>query len=277
MKRYILAALVLISVMAVSCKEAPALKIESQTLEVAAAGGNISVTLDANYAWHASTSSSWISITAKTGDAGAGTLSFKVTPNRKTQSREGEITVTCESLVKTVKVVQKAMDVIDLSVDTWISVSAEEQTIPVDVSASVEFEISKDVDWLSVTRTKAAVEGSLSVEIAANEQSSPRTGLITLSAVGSDVVTTLEITQAGRQQSFTIVHERDVFNAPVVFGIGGTAVINWGDDTVENYSNTAVHTYLKPGEHSVVINSVNTSSVSVTDLTGIKLIDVTNL
>ena len=73
-----------------------------------------------------------------------------------------------------------------------------------------------------------------------------------------------------------MVHNRNSFKVPSLFGFGMTATVFWGDGSSEEYDNDLVHTYTTDGLYEVRVEATQASSVSLPDMVGIKEVDLTS-
>ena len=159
-------------------------------LAVENGGGTTSFTFSANKAWTASSSVNWLSVRPESGEAG-NDISLTVTAqaNETGDSRTADITITCEKSTATVPVTQLQNNVMVLENQT-ISVAAAGETITLPVRTNVTVTPSSDVAWITVAQTKAIVEHSYSITVAANEAYEAREGHVTFaSAAGNAVIT----------------------------------------------------------------------------------------
>ena len=112
MKRFnlFLAAFAIIAV-AVGCKPDPVLTLttasdSSVTFEIP--GGTKTVTFNANYAWTAASSDSWVTVSPASGSADAGSITLTAAANTTSSERTATVTITMETLKQTITCKQGA-------------------------------------------------------------------------------------------------------------------------------------------------------------------------
>ena len=203
-----------------------------------------------------------------------------VAPNDGYDLRTAEIHFVneAEKIDEVVTVTQVQRDAILVAKETY-EVSPAGGNLNFSVNTNVTFEVSVSADWLrQAPDTRALQEVPLSFVVDANEALEPREALITLTSDG--LKQTIRVVQSGVQQAGTvvIVHTNTVFTAPTLTGPSlGTARINWGDGTEEDYAAGISHTYEDGGtQHAVSIESEGAEEISLPDLVGVSSIDLSD-
>ena len=276
-KIMVIAALWAVLLMSFSCKKAPSLKVSPATCEVSSDGGTVQLNIDANYPWTAETDADWIRIVTKSGAAEETVLSFVVSGNELPDGREAIVTVTCESVMQTVKVVQRLKPMVIPVEGREISFGCEAQVAEIEVNTNVDFqvEVISSESWLKVLSTKGLKTTKVTFSLDENDTFSLREATLRFTSAGT-AISEVYVKQAGRPQSFTVVHSLDSFKVPSLFGFGMTATVFWGDGTSEDYDNDLVHSYANDGLYEVRIEATQASSVSLPDMVGIKKVDLTS-
>ena len=95
------------SFLMLSCeKEEPSVSLSVGSIEAPSEGIQQTVTLTCNRAWTATSSDPWLSVNPASGSKGETVLTIQVAPNNGTSVRKGSVTVTCETLTRSVTVSQ---------------------------------------------------------------------------------------------------------------------------------------------------------------------------
>lgn len=256
-----------------SCKKEPSVNFQTERLDVPSAGGQFEVTMSANYDWQAASDCSWMSVSTKTGEAGSSVLKINVSPNTQPDQRSGNLVITCQELVQTFPVVQAPKDMVAISDGNTLTLSSDAQTLSVKIGYNVDYDVTSDSPWLRVQSTKSLTEGCVNFVVEENPFTSTRKATVLFLNSSKGVDTRLEITQSGKPQTFRLVHERQSFPIPSVFGFGSTISVDWGDGVSEDYSSSLVHEYSGESKHTITISAQNASTLSVTDLTGVTELD----
>lgn len=254
-----------------ACQPEPSISISPETYDATAAGGSFEFPVTANYEWTASSSSRWIRVSV---DAENSKLKVHIEPNTDPDGREAVINLTCKELVKafTIRQAQKNMVVVK---DGTATVTWEQQSFEIPLQTNVDFTVSieQDGNWLSYVSTKALVAKTLTLSVQENPQAVVREAHVILTG-GGETLKNLTISQSGRPQVFTVVHNLNSFRVPVVFGFNMIATIFWGDGEKTHYNSTMTHTYARSGEHEVRIEASGAETASLSDLVGVLKVDV---
>ena len=276
-KIMVMVALWAVLLMSVSCKKAPSLTVSPATYEVSSDGGTVQLTVNANYAWSAESDADWIRVVTKSGAAEETVLNIVVSGNELPDGREANVTVTCESVMQTVKIVQRLKPMVIPVEGKEISFGCEAQVAEIEVNTNVDFqvEVSSSESWLKVLSTKGMRTAKVAFSLEENDSFSLREATMTFTCDGS-VVSQIYVKQAGRPQTFTVVHDLASFKVPELFGFGMTATVFWGDGASEDYDNGLVHSYTTDGLYEVRVEAIQASSVSLPDMVGVKKVDLTS-
>ncbi len=276
-KIIVIGALWAVLLMSVSCKKAPSLTVSPATCEVSSDGGTVQLTVNANYSWSAESDADWVRVVTKSGAAEETVLNIVVSGNELPDGRQAIVTVTCESVMQTVKIVQRLKPMVIPVEGKEISFGCEAQVAEIEVNTNVDFEVeaSSSDSWLKVLSTKGMRTAKVTLSLEENETFSLREATLRFTCDGA-AVSEIYVKQAGRPQSFTVVHSLNSFKVPALFGFGMTATVFWGDGSSEDYDNDLVHSYATDGLYEVRVEASQATSVSLPDMVGIKKVDLTS-
>ena len=170
------------------------LEVTPQTFELPATANTMEVNVQANIPYTTEISVDWINAVT-TRSLTEETLTFQVTANENTGSREGTITFTSEdgSLTRTVTVRQAGEELYLEITPTHIDVPAEGGTYTLDIrtnAGNVSIDTG-DIVWISVQ--------DYQIIVAPNTDREERIGAIVVAGEGLSQM--IEVTQAGKQPS----------------------------------------------------------------------------
>lgn len=175
-------------------KEMPKLNVSPATFALVSEAASIEVEIDANVKYSVSSSADWLT-SPVSGLTEAASLTFTVAANESTSERKATLTFTSEdgSVTRTVTVTQAGEGLYLNVTPQRIDAPAEGGTYPLTISTNAaEPNINLNGnDWISLQNGN--------IVIAANADSTGRTGSVTVTAGG--LSQTIEVVQAGKQPS----------------------------------------------------------------------------
>jgi len=274
MKKTIILAIVSIALSA-ACSPKPELSF-NETLDISATGGNVSVDVTANYPWTASSSSSWITITA----SGEEFLGLYISVNGAYESRTGNVTLVCEDIVKVLKVTQDQKDIIITDGGETIDIESTAQDLVINIQGNISYQCqveSSASSWLSLVESKSLVSSKVTLHAEENVSYESRSAKVTLKNTERGYNKTITVVQEGKPQVLKVTHHLKSFTIPVFEGTDFSAKVDWGDGKVEKYQAYAVHYYASEKTYCVSIKAHNMSVFTVSSLSGIDAIDFSGI
>lgn len=169
--------------------------------DVVAAGESFPITVTSNHTWTATEESDFISLTDPSG-TGNGTFTITVDANTLVDPRDATVTVTPDGgEPATITIHQLGVDVVmgfDLGGDIP-EFEAEGGDVDVNITANIKWTAISSENFASLAPASGTGDGTVKITVAENEDTEPRTAIITLAADGRDGVApvTMEISQAG--------------------------------------------------------------------------------
>lgn len=108
MKKYLtIAFAALLLVLLPACHhEDPELDLNAAESVFNAAGGTNTVSFTCNYKWTAKSSAPWVRVSPESGAGGQNEITLTIEPNNGTSSRTATVSITCEELMRVVRVTQ---------------------------------------------------------------------------------------------------------------------------------------------------------------------------
>ncbi|MBR1678377.1 MAG: BACON domain-containing protein, partial [Bacteroidales bacterium] len=129
-------------------------------------GDVVSISFNANTAWKAASSASWLTVTPVSGDAGDVTVKASALKNDSNDAREATVTITAGTASAKVTVTQSQLDAMNIATTDYV-VEAEGGTVEIPVSANVDYSVTVPdaVDWIHVTSTKGMVDTKITLTV----------------------------------------------------------------------------------------------------------------
>ena len=213
MKRILFYATVALTVLVVSCqkkeKTPDAVNLTSpEMVNVPVEGDVVSITFNANVAWTAKSSQSWLTLSPAQGEAGDKiTVKASAVKNEAYDARQAEVTITAGTASAKVTVIQGQTDALDVKTKEFV-VAHEGGVVEVPVSANVQYQvvIPEAVDWIHVTEpdTKGIVDSKVYLAVdettlysdeyaeTGDTESIVRSATVTIKAGGLSTTVTIE-------------------------------------------------------------------------------------
>ncbi|MBO4571126.1 MAG: BACON domain-containing protein [Bacteroidales bacterium] len=258
------------------CKPQPSMTLGSESITAPAAGLTQAVNISTNYPWSATASDAWIVLHNTEALSGDAVIGVYVMANTTYADREGTITVTCEDLVKTIKVTQSQNDA--LSVDgnaASITYVGGELIIPVEANVRYEVVIPAEASWITDGGTRSLTAYQHAVTLARNESEEDRDAEIIFRNAESGLEKTFYIKQQGFSPTVVIEHSCAEFTVPTLTGEKAVGTVMWGDGTSDEYEKGLVHTYPEAGNWTVTIIGKGITGYKLVSLEGVSSMDLT--
>lgn len=194
-------------VLAVTQKGVNALTLAKDKFEVAAEGGDLTVTLQANVECTSTIPSAfqaWIKKAPDTRTMTSQSFRYTVSPNEDSQKREGYIIFSGGSQKDTAYVYQSGKaeeSYLILSEDTY-NLSAAAQEITVELKTNIDYEVivpDSVNTWVSHLSTRALRTDKLYFSIAGNEGDDARSAVVIIKEQEGELTDTLHIRQAKQE------------------------------------------------------------------------------
>lgn len=234
---------------AVSCKKADTLSVSPASItSVASSGTSVTLTVDTNHDWTASTTQSWVHISPATGASGQTSVTVKVDANETYDARSASINFISASLTKSISVDQNQKNAIILS-STEEEIGSQGGSIKVQIKANVDYqvEIASSDSWIKRTTTKGLKDYSEVFEIEANTTFSPREGKIVIKSMYEAGVITVKQAQNNgliiTEKEFNIPAEGGNIGVKVSSNVGCTAKVIEGEKWISEVTTKSLIDY----------------------------------
>ena len=239
----------------------PEISLDMNNMEFSSESGSKAFNIKSNTSWAVSSNQTWCSVSPTSGK-NSGSVTVKVSENTQTSARTATVTVKSEIGILTVKVTQnEANAAISLDTSTMeFTSSSGEQTFK--VTANTSWAVSSDKTWCSVNPTSGSNNGSVTVKVSENTQTSARTATIT---VKTDAGTrTVSVTQSGASEQVSLSVSDMEFTAgsgSKIFSIKSNTT--WAVSSDKNWCSVSPTSGSGDGSVTVSVDE-NTSSSSRT-------------
>lgn len=195
----------------ISGKKSATINIEQQTahmtisessLNFGNTADTITLSVDAEARWTATSSNYWIQVSPTTGDSGKSTVEISVSANESISDRNGWIYFKIGATTEiTIPVKQKGLFITTDANKIEFPSSGGIETLQVE--SNVSWIVSSYPEWLTVSTLSGTGNMELSLSAPDNNSVSSRSGRIYLSSPGLNLETWVNITQSGKEFSLS--------------------------------------------------------------------------
>ncbi len=239
----------------------PEISLDMNNMEFSSESGSKAFNIKSNTSWTVSSNQTWCSVSPTSGK-NSGSVTVKVEENTQTSARTATVTVKSEIGILTVKVTQnEANAAISLDTSTMeFTSSSGEQTFK--ITANTSWSVSSDQTWCSVSPSSGSNNGSVTVKVSENTQTSARTATITVKTdAGSR---TVSVTQNGASEQVSLSVSDMEFaagNGSKIFSIKSNTT--WAVSSNKNWCSVSPTSGSNDGSVTVSVDE-NTSTSSRT-------------
>lgn len=159
-----------------------------EDIEVPAEGGDFFISFQSSADWTISSSEDWVFVFLDSGKEGSYDVDFSVEPNETGDARSAVITVTLDAEHCFTVLVTQAQNNVFAVVNSPLSIGAEGGQLTFTVTGNIDYKVTPLADWISVVSTKAVVENTVTIEVAANEGSARESKVKVSSSEGDSYV-----------------------------------------------------------------------------------------
>ena len=159
-----------------------------EDIEVPAEGGDFFISFQSSADWTVSSSEDWVFVFLDSGKEGSYDVDFSVEPNETGDARSAVITVTLDADHCFSVLVSQAQNNVFAVVNSPLSIGAEGGQLTFTVTGNIDYKVTPLADWISVVSTKAVVENTVTIEVAANEGSARESKVKVSSSEGDSYV-----------------------------------------------------------------------------------------
>jgi hypothetical protein len=141
--------------------------------------GSLSVTARTGCDWTAISSVSWLSVTTGANGSGNGAVAFSVSANTGPQQRTGTISVGGQTFTVTQQ--GRPCDYVAAPLSVSVAANGGPASVSVTAVAGCSWTVSSNAAWIVVTSAgSGSGDGSVTFSVAANADTAPRTGTVTV-------------------------------------------------------------------------------------------------
>ncbi len=180
----------------------PSLGISPTTISSNSDSGSADISVFSNASWTVSSNVGWITTNPSDGFK-SGSFSVSYTENQNPSSRSGEVYVTSGEVTRTLNVTQSgSAPYLTISPSSSINPNSNSGNTNVSVSSNVNWTVSDNASWITVSPTSGSNNGSFTVSYSGNTSTSSRTGKVTVS--GGGISRELTVNQSGNPNSLSV-------------------------------------------------------------------------
>ena len=188
----------------------PTIEVNTESINIVAAGETKSVTLESNISWEASCDADWVTVTPTNGENGTSTLKVKVAENTNTAARESVVKIfnTEYNIEKQIQIYQSALNpTLNVSTES-ISAPAAGTTKNLTLDRNISWEASCDAEWVTITPTKGD-EGTstIKIEVAANTKTIARESVVKIFNTEYNIEKQIQIYQSAFNPTLNVSTE----------------------------------------------------------------------
>ena len=200
MKKFLYSLFAFMAIVACSNGEdiIPEIKLESSLANFTEDGGSTIINFTSTDVWTAEVDNSndWCRVSPESGKAGKISLIISAEANSVIEDRTATVMVKSGTVKKTITISQNRKSIITSAQDEY-TVDGKGEEIEIEVSHSVDFDISIDRDWITYDKTRALETDKLTFVVAENETINYRTGSITLTSKNGNISHQISVKQNG--------------------------------------------------------------------------------
>lgn len=158
-------------------KKAAEITLSETEIVVDCKGGVKTINLNSVLSWKAVASQSFVSVTPSSGVGGDAFLIVEIAENTDRGSREAEIVVKSEDVIKKIHILQAQKDALVIA-PSDVTIDSAGGEISFQIGRNVDYEVVTDSYWIKRVDTRAWHEENIKFSVAANESVDSRTGTI---------------------------------------------------------------------------------------------------
>lgn len=204
---------------------------------------------------------------------------FKVSANENVEARSATITFRSSNGAKQCQVIvnQAQKDCIS-SQSQNINVDYTTQQLTIDVESNTEYRIDisgNNTEWIRQAGSRAMEHSTITFDIDENLTSTARTAFIRLVS-SSTYAYTIEVIQEAAPHHIRLVigHNSSSMETPIFNGDNIFGQIEWGDNTSEEWSKDASHTFTDEGTKQTTFDMYRSHLFTIPHITGIESIEI---
>jgi hypothetical protein len=195
---------------------------ETKTLELKNTANDVKIKINADVAWNATTSQSWIQVSPSQGQAGSNTITVSVTPNTSVSSRSGYVYFNISSRnVLAIPITQLGYFIKLAS--SSVSMKSGEDAVETKVYSNTSWRVKSKPSWLTVTPQSGKDTATIKLTSVDNPEIVTRQGEVVVASTvsGINIESKLTVTQAKKNFTFgknyyECIDTAQTFKIPIV-------------------------------------------------------------
>ena len=159
--------------------------------------GSVSVTVNSEANWTASTSSSWLEVSPSSGTAGTSTMTISVSPNTATSERTGYVIISIGGSQR-IQIPVRQRGIYIETEQTELSFKASGGSQELAVLSNTSWTVSSTPSWITVSPSNGDGDGTVKVTAQDNPNTANRSGVIHITQSGLSIDVAITVTQTGK-------------------------------------------------------------------------------
>ena len=182
----------------ITVRQAPAsVNASTETLVFNNKAGSVSVTVNSEANWTASTSSSWLEVSPSSGTAGTSTMTISVSPNTATSERTGYVIISIGGSQR-IQIPVRQRGIYIETEQTELSFKASGGSQELAVLSNTSWTVSSTPSWITVSPSNGDGDGTVKVTAQDNPNTANRSGVIHITQSGLSIDVAITVTQTGK-------------------------------------------------------------------------------
>lgn len=184
-------------------KQAPAsVTASTDSLVFNNQAGAVTITIEAESAWTASSSDSWIEVSPTSGKAGTSSMRIEVSPNPSISERIGYVILSIgENQRIQIPVYQNGLYV--KAKQSTLNFDSEGGDLSLEIESNTSWGVTTDTEWITLSDTEGNGNQTITVTAEENLYTADRSGLIVLTQEGTTLTYNVEVNQRGKTFDIT--------------------------------------------------------------------------
>ena len=176
----------------------PSIVVSQNEYTVSSAGGTIAVDVasNVNVEVELPANAGWVSESTSRSTS-SHTYRFDIATNPDYNQRSAEIKFVNKdnNLAETVRVIQAQKDAIVIAKDSY-SIDAKGGQLQVEVGHNIDFNVSANVSWITLSSSRAYTNSNLVFNVGENNTTNDREGIITISSKDGKITQSIKVIQS---------------------------------------------------------------------------------
>lgn len=182
----------------INIRQAPAsITASTETLTFNNTAGMVELTIKAEAAWTASSSSSWIELSPSYGNSGTSTMKINVSPNTSTNDRTGYVLLYVGGNQRIQIPVRQRGIYVEVA-KTNLAFKAKGESLSIDISSNTSWVVKDLPKWAIASKTSGNGDDCITITANTNNSVNQRSAVFKITQEGLTIGNSVTITQDGK-------------------------------------------------------------------------------